>query len=342
MPPSRRLARDDGQRLWRSLEELPARLNIAAFLHNEFPNDPDKEPETPRNGFNRRDILKLMAASAALSGLTGCTKLPTEKIVPYVRAPEEIIPGKPLFYATSMTDRGVAIGLLVESHMGRPTKVEGNPEHPGSLGASDIFCTGFGAYAVRPGPLAGGACTKGASAIGPHSWPRWTSFATNLSEHEGRRAADSDGDHVVAHLRGADANAARSNSRRRNGMQHEPCGEIAAREGARLAFGRQCEFGLSIRSGRRDRFAGCDFSPGRRGERAIRAGFHDVARTGDARASQMNRLYVVESTPTNTGAMADHRLADSLRRNRRISRAALAAALGRSPVQARSDSIFPD
>ena len=60
--------------------------------------------------------------------------------MPYVRAPEEIIPGKPLFYATSMMDRGVGIGLLVESHMGRPTKVEGNPEHPGSLGSTNIFC----------------------------------------------------------------------------------------------------------------------------------------------------------------------------------------------------------
>ena len=83
-------------------------------------------------GINRRDVMKLMAASAALAGLSACTKLPTEKIVPYVRPPEEIIPGRPLFYATSMHQAGVAVGLLVESNMGRPTKVEGNPEHPGS------------------------------------------------------------------------------------------------------------------------------------------------------------------------------------------------------------------
>src|SRR4029077_15725152 len=102
-------------------------------------NDPDKEPETPRSGFHRRDILKLMAASAALSGLSGCTKLPAEQIVPYVRAPEEFIPGKPLFYATSMTDRGVAIGLLVESHMGRPPKGEGNPDTPGGPGRTHLL-----------------------------------------------------------------------------------------------------------------------------------------------------------------------------------------------------------
>ena len=125
------------KRLWSSLDELACTPEYEASLHNEFPSAPTGQ----RNlGLSRREALKLMAASAALSGLTGCTKLPTEKIVPYVRAPEEVIPGKPLFYATSMPDRGVGIGLLVESHMGRPTKVEGNPEHPASLGATNIFC----------------------------------------------------------------------------------------------------------------------------------------------------------------------------------------------------------
>ena len=80
-----------------------------------------------------------MGASLALAGVTACTRQPAEKIVPYVRQPEELIPGKPLFYATAMTLGGVATGLLVESHEGRPTKIEGNPLHPGSLGATDVF-----------------------------------------------------------------------------------------------------------------------------------------------------------------------------------------------------------
>src|SRR6201998_2768954 len=135
-----RLKRDGAQRMWHSLEEVACTPEYEVFLHDEFPNDPEKESKLSKHGLNRREVLKLMAASAALSGLTACTKLPTEKIVPYVRAPEEVIPAKPLFYATSMMDRGVAIGLLVESHMGRPTKAEGNPDHPGSLGSSNIFC----------------------------------------------------------------------------------------------------------------------------------------------------------------------------------------------------------
>ena len=80
-----------------------------------------------------------MAASAAFAGLTGCTKLPTQKILPYVRQPEEIVPGKALFYATAMTLGGIATGLLAESNMARPTKIEGNPDHPASLGATDVF-----------------------------------------------------------------------------------------------------------------------------------------------------------------------------------------------------------
>lgn len=130
-----KIASDGGKRLWQSLEELSNTKEYRNFLENEFPANSEKDFE----GVNRRDMLKLMAASAALTGLSACTKLPTEKIVPYVRPPEEIIPGRPLFYATSFTSGGVAAGVLVESHMGRPTKIEGNPEHPGSLGSSDVF-----------------------------------------------------------------------------------------------------------------------------------------------------------------------------------------------------------
>src|SRR5207248_2843893 len=87
----------------------------------------------------RRKFLKLMGASLALAGLTACTRQPMETIMPYVRAPEEVIPGKPLFFATAFEMSGFAIGVLAESHEGRPTKIEGNPEHPASLGATDLF-----------------------------------------------------------------------------------------------------------------------------------------------------------------------------------------------------------
>src|SRR5580704_15129443 len=121
---------DSAPKMWRSLDELAGTGEFRNHLENEFPHGPNDAKAT----LDRRELLKVMAASAAFAGLTGCTKLPTQQIVPYVRQPEEIIPGKPLFYATAVTLRGVATGVLVESHMARPTKIEGNPDHPGSLG----------------------------------------------------------------------------------------------------------------------------------------------------------------------------------------------------------------
>jgi MoCo/4Fe-4S cofactor protein with predicted Tat translocation signal len=120
---------------WRTLDEHAGDPAFDDHLHDEFRV---LLPEAS-DSVERRSFLKLMGASLALAGATACTKQPPEFIVPYVRQPEEIVPGKPLFFATSMPLGGVATGLLVESHEGRPTKIEGNPLHPDSLGASDIF-----------------------------------------------------------------------------------------------------------------------------------------------------------------------------------------------------------
>src|SRR5688572_26043069 len=92
----------------------------------------------PPDGVSRRDFFRVMGASMALAGVAACRR-PDEKILPYSRQPEEVIPGVPLFFATAMAWNGTAIGLLVESHEGRPTKIEGNPRHPESLGAANAF-----------------------------------------------------------------------------------------------------------------------------------------------------------------------------------------------------------
>ena len=130
-----RLAGARGRQYWRGLEELAESKEYRQFLQNEFPRQTGLLGEP----VDRRQALQLMGASLALAGLSVCTRQPTEKIVPYVRAPEQIVPGKPLFFATAMPFNGGATGLLVESHMGRPTKVEGNAQHPASLGATDAF-----------------------------------------------------------------------------------------------------------------------------------------------------------------------------------------------------------
>jgi len=90
---------------------------------------------------DRRDFFKIASGAAALAGLTACTKQPIEKIIPYVDAPEDLLPGRPLFYASSFTKDGYGYPVLVESHMGRPTNIEGNPDHPFGNGGTDIYTT---------------------------------------------------------------------------------------------------------------------------------------------------------------------------------------------------------
>jgi MoCo/4Fe-4S cofactor protein with predicted Tat translocation signal len=130
-----RLAAGRGPAFWRTLEEAAESEELREYIEQEFPGLSGQIPQ----GVNRRGLLKVMAASLAMAGAAACTKQPKELIVPYVRQPENVIPGLPLFYATAMPIGGYARGLIVESHLNRPTKVEGNPDHPASLGATGIF-----------------------------------------------------------------------------------------------------------------------------------------------------------------------------------------------------------
>ncbi len=130
-----RIAETNGPEYWRSLEELAGSAEFQEMMHREFP----KGASEWLDSVSRRGFLKLMGASLAMAGMTACTKQPLEPIVPYVKQPEEIIPGRPLFYATAFTLGGYASPVLVESHLYRPTKIEGNDQHPASLGGTDIF-----------------------------------------------------------------------------------------------------------------------------------------------------------------------------------------------------------
>src|SRR5579863_6565761 len=128
-------AQKTGPEYWRSLEELAGTEEFQTALHREFP----KGASEWLDSVSRRGFIKVMGASLGLAGMTGCVRLPLEPIVPYVRQPENVIPGRPMFYATACTLGGYASPLLVESHLGRPTKIEGNDLHPASLGGTDIF-----------------------------------------------------------------------------------------------------------------------------------------------------------------------------------------------------------
>ncbi len=196
----RRLDGQGGRRYWKSLEELAETPGFQSFLQREFPENASL---WTGDAAGRRDFLRLMGASMALAGLTACTKQPPEKIVPYVRQPEGLVPGKPQFYATALNDHGYAKGVLVESHMGRPTKIEGNPEHPASLGAHRPLRPGRDPLALRPRPLAEPAVRRRDPHLEPvHGGPQGRPRRAEGAQGPGPAAADRAGH--LAHPAGPD------------------------------------------------------------------------------------------------------------------------------------------
>lgn len=125
-----------GQKQWRSLEQAAEDPAFLARAAREFPVLADALAE-PRD---RRGVLRLMAAAFALGGVGGCDPgQPPGNLIPAVRIPPNIIPGLPNYYATANVLAGHATGVVVKHYMGRPIKVEGNPNHPASLGSTDVF-----------------------------------------------------------------------------------------------------------------------------------------------------------------------------------------------------------
>jgi molybdopterin-containing oxidoreductase family iron-sulfur binding subunit len=285
---------------WRTLDELAQDSMFRERLGNEFPS----EIEAITDPVARRTFLKLMGASLALAGVTACTRQPAERIVPYVRQPEQIVPGRPLFYATAMPLGGISTGLLVESHEGRPTKIEGNPLHPGSLGASDVFAQAavLGLYDpdrsqtltnlgdIRPWSAFLGTIRAALTAQQPLEGAGFRL----LTESVGSPTLAAQIREVLARLPSA------------KWCQWDPVSRESARAGAQLAFGEYVEAQYHL-----DRadivvaldadFLGC--GPG-----ALRYARDFSARRRPERAGGMNRLYALESMPTSTGSRADHRL----------------------------------
>lgn len=297
-----KLEGEAGKRFWQSLEELAETENYQDLLHHEFTSDILKERYRP----TRRSMLKLMAASAAMAGLTACTKLPTETITPYAtQRPENFVPGKKLFYATAMPHSSGALGLLVESHMGRPTKAEGNPDHPASLGATDAVAQASVLDLYDP--------DRAKVVVHNGRIGDWSHFLSEMmelrvilgaSKGKGLRILTE----TVTSPTLADQMATLlTQFPQAKWHQYEPCGRDNVRVGAQMAFGQFAN--TYYKFDKADVILALDadfFCSPPAGIRYARD-FADKRRVSDTN-SGMNRLYVVESTATITGAMADHRL----------------------------------
>jgi molybdopterin-containing oxidoreductase family iron-sulfur binding subunit len=312
-----------GPAWWRTLEELADEPSFRERLYNEFPS----QIEAIQDPVARRTFLKLMGASLALGGVTACTRQPTERIVPYVRQPEELVPGRPLFYATAMTLGGVATGLLVESHEGRPTKIEGNPLHPGSVGAGDVFAQAsvLGLYDpdrsrtltnlgdIRPWAAFLGTIRVALTAQQPTRGAGLRLLTEAVSSPTlAQQIRD-----LLARFPSA------------KWHQWDPASPDNARAGAKLAFGDYAA--PQYHFDRADIVVSLDADFLACGGGALRYARDFAARRRPDRPDAMNRLYAFESMPTPTGARADHRFPLT---PHEIARAAheLAAAVGVTPA----------
>ena len=293
-----RLAGKEGPAYWQSLEELAEDPEFTELMTREFPRLAPEMTSVDRRGF-----LKLMGASLAMAGLTACTRQPTERIIPYVRAPEEFIPSQSSFFATSMVLGGYAIGLLAESHMGRPTKLEGNEEHPASLGSSDAIMQAaiLGMYDPDRSQI---LKYRGQPVI-------WMAFQQALRHAlEAEKQTGGAGLRIVTESITSPSQAAMLQRLLQQYPQakwvtYDAVSRDHSRAGARMAFG---EFVDTVyRFDQADVVVALDADFLGEGPAHIRYA-RDFASRRDAlnRPEEMSRLYALESVPSLTGAMADH------------------------------------
>ncbi len=298
----RRVDGASGRRYWKSLEELAETPGFQDFLHREFPENAS-EWTSDANG--RREFMKVMGASMALAGLTACTRQPQEAIVPYVKPPEMLVPGRPLFFATAVTDGGYAKGVLVESHEGRPTKIEGNPDHPASLGATDAVTQAAILELYDPDR------SQTVKQLGEiRSWGGFVAAvkaALQAQKPLGGAGLRILTEAVTSPTLVAQLRALLAEYPQARWHQYEPTANDNAREGAQLAFGQPVD--AHYRLAEADVILSLEADFLGRGPDNVRLTreFAQRRRVGDGPAN-LNRLYVAEGSPSLTGANADHRL----------------------------------
>ncbi|MEI7642846.1 MAG: TAT-variant-translocated molybdopterin oxidoreductase [Chloroflexales bacterium] len=293
-----------GKQFWRSLDALADTPVFRAYLEREFPRGAAELSES----LSRRTFLKLMGASLALAGLSGCTtaiRQPQEQVAPFTHIPKEQTPGIPLYYASALSLDGFGLGVAVRNYDGRPVKVEGNPLHPASLGATDIYAQAeiLGLYDPdRPETVLQQGIVN-----------TWESFLAALGMvMQAQRSTNGAGLRVLTPTVTSPTFAAQmaellTTYASARWVQYDPVGRSNTYAGTKLAFGEYLEPRYRFDQASLVIALDADFlteGPGRvryardaMGRRSVRQG-----------QAEMSRIYAIEPTLTNTGMVADHRL----------------------------------
>jgi MoCo/4Fe-4S cofactor protein with predicted Tat translocation signal len=298
----KKLAEAKGPKYWRTLEELADQEAFGDLLEREFPRQASEwvDPVT------RRNFLKLAGASMALAGLAGCTRQPLEQILPYVRQPEQLIPGKPIFYATAMPFHGHALPLLVETHEYRPTKIEGNPLHAASMGATDVFAQASILNLYDP--------DRSATVTHMGEGSTWGSFELAFqAEVRARKALQGAGLRFLTEATssptfGWQMKAVQQAFPQAKWHRWSPVNRDNMRAGSKLAFGGYYDPVYKFESAAVVVALDADFLSSATFPGFVRYSRDFMRGRKLDKGDEMNRLYAAESSPTTTGAKADHRL----------------------------------
>jgi len=304
-----------GKQYWRSLEELADSPAFSEFVAREYP----QHAEEWNDPIERRTFIKLMGASLALAGLSGCVFQPPEKIVPYVKQPEEEVPGKALYFASAAMLFGAATPILVRSNEGRPTKIEGNPDHPNNRplessaenplrdsrgsSATDIFAQASILSLYDP--------DRSQTLTYREDIRTWTAFVgemrTALDEQRAKQGAGIRflTEPITSPTLGAEMKALLTSLPQAKWHQYEPANRDNARAGAVMALGQALNTVYRFDQAARVVSLDNDFLSCLPGSLRYAREFMSRRQVTEEKA-EMNRLYVIETTPSNTGASADH------------------------------------
>ena len=297
-----------GKKFWRSLEELADSPEFREFVEREYP----QHAEEWTDPVERRTFLKLMGASLALAGLSGCAFQPAEKVVPNVKESENIVPGKALFFATASSLGGIATPLLARSNEGRPTKLEGNPDHPNSRNAdpndrgssaTDIFSQASVLSLYDP--------DRSKGLLFREESRTWATFVgeirTALDEQRPKQGAGIRflTETITSPTLAAQLKGILTEFPQAKWHQYEPVNKDNARAGAMLAFGQPVNTVYDFSKADRILSLDADFLAAHPGTLKYARDFAARRRITEGK-KEISRLYVIETTPTTTGASADH------------------------------------
>ncbi len=287
---------------WRSLEELAETPEFVAFVERAAPRFRDLA-----NAFDRRRFLQLMAASMALGGLSACgPEANIRQLVPYVEQPENIVPGRNSYYASALTEDGYATGVLVAHQMARPIKVEGNPDHPASLGAASAIMQASILQLYDP--------RRAQTIFGAGQIATWEGFVSALHDRRaGLLARKGDGLRILTGTVSspslvAQLAAVQQQFPAMRWHQWQALDRDNELEAGMRSFSQPVERIFDLSKADRIFGVGSDLISATPGWLAYARSFAAARRPSET-GGTMSRAYAIESTPTLLGAKADHRLA---------------------------------